>query len=128
MRECLKGQARKLVPDSNVTDVKTAWEILKKAFGNPIKIIKQRKEALLKLGEMPSGKVKGQKDLRPQIAWFIEVTTFLKELIELGKKNSEYRDLAFNKEFEGQKIIGLLLIDGKFKQRLGMDSAKILKF
>ena len=96
LRECLKGQARKLVPDSNVTDVKTAWEILKKAFGNPIKIIKQRKEALLKLGEMPSGKVKGQKDLRPQIAWFIEVTTFLKELIELGKKNSEYRDLAFN--------------------------------
>ena len=60
LRECLKGQARKLIPDSNVTDVSTAWEILKKAYGNPIKIIKQRKDALLKLGEMPSDKSRGE--------------------------------------------------------------------
>ena len=102
LRECLKGQARKLIPDSNVTDVGTAWEVLQKAYGNPIKIIKQRKEALLKLGRMPGGVVKGQDDLRPQIAWFLDITTFLKELIELGKKNSEYKDVAFSNEFAAQ--------------------------
>ena len=102
LRECLKGQARKLIPDSNVTDVSTAWEILKKAFGNPIKIIKQRKDALLKLGEMPPDKTRGEKDLRAQISWFIDLTTFLKELIELGKKNSKYNNLTFSEDFAAQ--------------------------
>ena len=102
LRECLNGQARKLVPDSNVTDLGTAWEVLHKAYGNPIKIIRHRKEALLKLGEMPSDRVEGQNDLWPQIAWFLDITTFLKELIELGKKNSEYRDLAFAQDFAAQ--------------------------
>ena len=102
LRECVKGQARKLIPDSNVTDVGTAWEILQESYGNPIKIIKQQKEALLKLGELPSGRVKGQDDLRPQIAWYLDITTFLKELIELGKKNPEYSDVAFSNEFAAQ--------------------------
>ena len=31
LRECVKGQARKLIPDSDVTEVAHAWEILKKA-------------------------------------------------------------------------------------------------
>merc|ERR1711954_251061 len=53
LRECLKGYARKLVPDSNVTEIKEAWRILKQAFGNPIKIINQRMEALMKLGMKP---------------------------------------------------------------------------
>ena len=30
LRECVKGQARKLIPDSNVTDVSTAWEQTRK--------------------------------------------------------------------------------------------------
>ena len=102
LRECLRGQARKLIPDSNVTDVNTAWDILKKAYGNPIKIIKQRKDALLKLGEMPHHKIKGEKDLRAQISWFIDLTTFLKELIELGKKNSKYKNLTFSEDFAAQ--------------------------
>ena len=45
LRDCLKGYARKLIPDSNVTDIKEAWRILNQAFGNPLRIIKQRKEA-----------------------------------------------------------------------------------
>ena len=35
LRECLNGQARKLVPDSNVTDVGTAWEFSTKPMGTP---------------------------------------------------------------------------------------------
>ena len=51
--ECLKGYARKLFPDSNVTEIKEAWRILKQAFRNPIRIINHRKKALMKLSIKP---------------------------------------------------------------------------
>ena len=87
LRECLKGHARKRVPDSNVTDIKEAWRILKLTFGNPIKIIKQRKEALMKLGPLPR---KGPRNnFNAQIAWYIDLTTFLRELINLAIKNPD---------------------------------------
>ena len=95
LRECLKGQARKLVPDSNVTDIKEAWKILKQAFGNPIKIIQQRKEALLKLGTLP----KRMSNRSIEIAWYIDMTTFLRELIDLGIKNPDYSELIFLNQF-----------------------------
>ena len=75
LRECLKGNARKVVPNSNVTDIKEAWRILKLAFGNPIKIIKQRKEALLKLGHLP--RKRPGDNFNAQIGWYIDLTTFL---------------------------------------------------
>ena len=95
LRECLKGHARKLVPDSNVTEIKEAWSILKQAFGNPIKIINQRKEALMKLGARP----KDTANLDAVIAWYIDITTFLREIIDLGVKNPDYSELIFTTEF-----------------------------
>ena len=92
----LKGNARKLIPDSNVTDINEAWKILEKGFGNPIKIIKQRKEALLKLGSMPR---KVGNNLNVQIAWYIDLTTFLRELIDLAIKNPRYSDMVFFNQF-----------------------------
>ena len=95
LRECLKGCARKLVPDSNVTDIKEAWRILKQAFGNPIKIINQRKEALMKLGMKPNSVT----NLDAEIAWYIDMTTFLREIIHLGIKNPDYSELIFTNQF-----------------------------
>ena len=57
-------------------------------------IIQQRIESIIKLGEMPC-RDQEEVDLKAQVAWFTEVATLLKELIDLGKKNSEVRDLAF---------------------------------
>ena len=75
----------------------------------PVMIIKQRKEAIIKLGEMPCGKVPEEDDLKAQIAWFSNIATFLKELIDLGKKNSVHRDLAFSKDFADQLAFNFLL-------------------
>ena len=96
LRECLKGYARKMVPDSNVTDIKEAWIILKRAFGNPIKIINQRKEALMKLGVKPKST---PNNLNSEIAWYIDLTTFLREIIDLGVKNPDYSELIFINQF-----------------------------
>ena len=95
LRDCLKGYARKLVPDSNVTDIKEAWRILNQAFGNPLRIIKQRKEALLKLGMKP----RSTSNLSTEIAWYIDMTTFLREIINLGIKNPDYSELIFSGQF-----------------------------
>ena len=112
LRECLKGHARKLVPDSNVTEIKEAWSILKQAFGNPIKIINQRKEALMKLGVKP----RGTANLNTEIAWYIDITTFLRELIDLGVKNPEYRELIFTNNFAME--IRALFPFGKVRDKL----------
>ena len=53
------------------------------------------------LGVMP-WRDSGEDDLKVQIAWFTDIATLLKELIELGKKNSENRDLAFSEDFAAQ--------------------------
>ena len=95
LRECLKGHARKLIPDSNVTNIKEAWRLLKQSFGNPIKIIKQRKEALMKLGMKP----RYSSNMSSEIAWYIDITTFLRELIDLGIKNPDYSELIFSNQF-----------------------------
>merc|ERR1711954_339457 len=95
LRECLKGYARKMVPDSNVTEIKEAWRILKQAFGNPIKIINQRMEALMKLGMKP----KSMSNHNAETAWYIDLTTFLREIIDLGIKNPDYSELIFSIKF-----------------------------
>ena len=79
------------------------------------KIIKQRREALINLGEMPCSKVPGEEDIKAQIDWFTDVATFLKELIDLGKNNSEYRKLAFAKDFADQLTFNFLF---KFRRQL----------
>ena len=84
-----------MVPDSNVTDIKEAWRLLKLGFGNPIKIINQRKEALMKLGVKPKAKA----NLNTEIAWYIDLTTFLREIIDLGVKNPDYSELIFINQF-----------------------------
>merc|ERR1711954_335695 len=85
-----------VVPDSNVTDIKEAWNILKRTFGNPIKIINQRKEALMKLGVKPKSTTN---NLNSEIAWYIDLTTFLREIIDLGVKNPDYSELIFINQF-----------------------------
>ena len=50
-----------------------------------------------------------EEDLKAQVAWFTEIATLLKELIDLGKKNSEVRDLAFTEDFAAQVRFNFLL-------------------
>ena len=49
----------------------------------------------MKLGMKP----KSISNHNTEIAWFIDLTTFLREIIELGIKNPEYSELIFSNKF-----------------------------
>ena len=49
MREVLIGRAKKLVSQPLTNTIDEAWDVLKKAFGDPIGLINNRKDSLLKL-------------------------------------------------------------------------------
>ena len=64
-------------------------------------IIQQRMEAVIKLGEMPC-RDQEEDDLKAQVAWFTQIATLLKELIDLGKKNNKFKNLAFTEDFDAK--------------------------
>merc|ERR1719376_1863676 len=53
LRECLSGVALMFVPKSTVTSIDEAWDILKKSYGDGYRIIKYRKNELMKVGKFP---------------------------------------------------------------------------
>ena len=69
------------------------------AHENSKMIIEQGKEALLYLEEILSEGEKGKNNPRAQLAWLIDLTSVLKELIDLGKNNSVIMDLIFTTNF-----------------------------
>ena len=91
LREVLTGQAKKLVPESLVGDIEKAWDVLDKAFGDPRRLMNYKKEALSRLGKLPS---RGGR--KAQVAWYLEVESLVKDILELGKKSSPLEKLAFN--------------------------------
>ena len=64
LRENLKGQALKRVPES-VKSIDTAWQNLSEAFGSPMIVLRERLKSLAKLGNIPP-------DTSPdkQITWY----------------------------------------------------------
>ena len=81
LRENLKGQALKRVPES-VKDIDVAWQNLSEAFGSPMIVLKERLKSLAKLGNIPP-------DTNPskQISWFHDFESFLQDIIDLGNTN-----------------------------------------
>ena len=98
LRDCLKLDALKLVPDSKETTLASAWEILQKAYGDPTRVIKHRKQALLDLGKCPK-EIKGVKNFKAHISWYASIESFLRDIIALGKNNPDYEDIAFSPDF-----------------------------
>ena len=65
-------------------------------------INEQRKEALLYLediDEILCDVVKGENDIRAQLVCLMDLEITLKELMDLCKNDSAYRDLIFTTEF-----------------------------
>ena len=94
LHEVLKGYAKKLVPKSLTGDIDEAWKVLDKAFGNPMRLMNYRKEALLKLGFLP--KPNGKGGLKAQVEWYLEVESLVQNIIDLGKKSSKLEREAFS--------------------------------
>ena len=99
LRECLSGAALALVPKSTITTVDEAWTVLKKSYGDAYRIIKFRKEELMKVGKFPKLNERNKGGYNQQIAWYLKVENLLKGILDLGKNHPEYSDAAFSIEF-----------------------------
>ena len=78
LRENLKGQALKRVPES-VKALSTAWQNLSEAFGSPMIVLKERLKGLNKLGFMPA-----ETNPNKQISWLLDFESALQDIIDLG--------------------------------------------
>ena len=50
LRECLSGEAKRLVPESISSNVNDALKVLDQAYGDPIRLFNYRQEYFFKLG------------------------------------------------------------------------------
>ena len=94
LRTCLSGHALNLVPQSTVTQIETAWIVLNTAFGNPTRLLKYKREELLKVGPMPGENQKG--GLRSQVEWFMKIENLLRGIIDLGNRDEDLKYECFN--------------------------------
>ena len=93
LREVLRGKAKAQVPQKTDT-VDRAWELLKSAFGDPMTLLKFRKQALSKLGPFPDASSR----TNPQkvVEWCLDVERILDDLLKLGERESRLEMVAFN--------------------------------
>ena len=93
LRECLRGHAKRLIPESITNDIDKAWEALDKAFGKPARLMRHRKEALDKLGCLSKENAKSEKY---RVEWYLELEGLLQSIIDLGRKSDEMFLEAFS--------------------------------
>ena len=96
LREVLKGQALRLVPEST-KDIDSAWTILKNAFGDAVRVLQHRLDVLDSLGNVPPDVTeKGACNMRSKVEYLIKLENTVKEIIDLGKSDEDLMMLAFN--------------------------------
>ena len=93
LREVLLGFAQKFIPSNFTGSIDDAWSELDKAFGDQFRPVRFKKEALLKLGELP--KLTSGNAFKAQVLWYLEVEALLKDLIELGSRSDRLYSEAF---------------------------------
>ena len=93
LREVLKGKAKAQVP-MKTDDLDRAWDLLKSAFGDPVTLLKFRKQALSKLGSYPEHFTKSN----PQklVEWCLEIEHIIDDFIKLGDRETRLEMVAFN--------------------------------
>ena len=83
-----------MVPFSLTNSIDDAWEALSKAFGDPARLMQNRKDSLLKLGFLPKENGKGGR--RSQIEWYLELEAILRSIIDLGNNSNAMFGEAFS--------------------------------
>ena len=93
LRECLRGHAKKLVPDSITQDIDEAWAVLDKAYGDPVSLMKSRTEALSKMDQLP--RENGKKGIQGQVESYIELESLLQNMLVLGRSSIKLGMIVF---------------------------------
>ena len=129
LRECLKGQALRLVPDS-VKKVDEAWSTLTNAFGDPSRVLQHRLSQMKQLGQYED-----QKNYKQKVELLIQFESIVDDLIKMGEEDEEMGYLAFNQntineivnKFPEEMSLKLLKVGGKGKQRMKNLKLKIVE-
>ena len=108
LRENLKGEALKHVPDT-VVDLDTAWRYLHEAYGDPLRVLKERIKALDSIKALPPLKRK-----EARVTWFLEFESILEDVIQLGGDKPGKRSYctAYS-EFTVEKVLSALPDEGE---------------
>ena len=86
LREVLSGKAKAQVP-AKTEDIARAWELLKSAFGDPMLLLRHRKQALCKIGTYPEN----SRGNNPQkvVDWCLEMERAIDDVIKLGDREAQ---------------------------------------
>merc|ERR1719209_295346 len=93
LREVLSGKAKAQVP-AKTEDIDRAWELLRSAFGDPMLLLKYRKQALAKIGAYPENATKNN----PQkvVEWCLEMERAIDDVVKLGDREARLEFVTFN--------------------------------
>ena len=120
LRENLKGEALKHVPDT-VPKLEIAWKYLNDAYGDPLRILKERIKFLDSMKFLPPLKKK-----EARVTWFLEFESVLDDIIQLGGDSPGIRSYcAAYSEFTVEKVLSALPEEGE-DVRLRADLSRVV--
>ena len=83
LRSCLSGKAESLVPKTQKS-FDNAMEALRKAFGDPTRLMRFRMQELKKLGKLPRSNKSGA-----VVEWFLSLEVIVQSLLDMAKRADE---------------------------------------
>ena len=125
LRETLKGQALRLVPDS-MKSIEDAWAALQDAYGDPSRVLQHRLDNLRKMGDLPPDSVRGVPNFEMRVEYLLKFEGIVIDIIELGKSDDDLYLLSFNantvaevvNKFPNSMVLKLNKLPGKGKDRM----------
>ena len=110
LREYLSGEAKDLVPHSISSCVTDALNVLDKAYGNPLRLFRYRREHFFSLGKQPKETDRG--GVTVMVKWLRDIGVSMEGLLTLADKDSTCAKALFNAEemskfldvFEGRAL------------------------
>ena len=96
LRECLFGEAKRLVPQSITSSVDDAIKVLDQAYGDPIRLFNYRQDYFFKLGKQPKKTEKG--GYKAQVEWLRDVEVVMEGLLSLALKDKACASILFSVE------------------------------
>ena len=96
LRECLFGEAKQLVPHSISSSVNDALKVLDKAYGNPIRLFRYRRDHFFSLGKQPKQTDRG--GIKTMVKWLRDIEVAMEGLLALAAKDSTCSKTLFSPE------------------------------
>ena len=96
LRECLYGEAKRLVPHSITSSVDDAIKVLDQAYGDPLRLFNYRQDYFFKLGKQPKKTEKG--GYKAQVEWLRDVEVVMEGLLSLALKDKACASILFSVE------------------------------